>query len=143
MLYWSTITLGPFVLLVVICGGEQIASASEGIPFLGWFVRLLDFAGSFIVAVLLLGSLYTLMPNTRVKFRFALAGAVVALPVWLLAKWGFAQYVQQVGTHSIYGALALIPLFLMWLNLSWWIFLFGAELAHTGASLYLTKPATK
>jgi len=60
----------------------------------------------------------------------------VAVPLWLVAKWGFSLYVRNlVAKGNIYGVLGLLPLFLMWLNLSWWIFLFGAQLAHTAANL--------
>jgi membrane protein len=76
------------------------------------------------------------MPNTRVPTRAAIGGAAVAVPLWLLAEWGFSLYVRGlVGTGSIYGTLGLIPLFLIWLNFSWLIFLFGAELAHTATNL--------
>lgn len=76
------------------------------------------------------------MPNTTVRYRAAVGGAVVAVPLWLVAKWGFALYVTRlVGTGNLYGALGLLPLFLIWLNLSWLIFLFGAQLAHTAANL--------
>lgn len=56
--------------------------------------------------------------------------------LWLVAKWGFAIYVTKlVGTGNLYGALGLLPLFLIWLNLSWLLFLFGAELANAAANL--------
>ena len=50
-------------------------------------------------------------------------------------KWGFAIYVRKfVSTGSVYGTLGLLPLFLIWLYLSWLIFLFGAQIAHTLAN---------
>jgi membrane protein len=71
-----------------------------------------------------------------VQYRAAVGGAIVAVPLWLLAKWGFAIYVTKlVGTGNLYGALGLLPLFLIWLNLSWLIFLFGAEVANAAANL--------
>jgi len=56
--------------------------------------------------------------------------------LWLLAKWGFAVYVTEiVAKGNLYGALGLLPLFFIWVNLSWSIFLFGAVLAHTATNL--------
>jgi membrane protein len=89
-----------------------------------------------LVGILLLAMVYALMPNTKVNFAWAVGGATVAVPLWLVAKWAFALYVTKlVAVGSLYGTLGLLPLFLMWLNLSWLLFLFGAEIAHTGANL--------
>lgn len=135
LLYWSAITLGPLVLIAVRYAGDKTTETAQNIPVLSWVIWWIGWVGPIVVGVVLLALLYRLMPNTRVRFRPAVAGAIVAVPLWLIARWGFALYVEHVGKQSIYGALVLIPLFLMWLNLSWWIFLFGAELAHTAANL--------
>jgi len=88
------------------------------------------------MGILLLAALYKLIPNTRVQYRSAFGGALVAVPLWLLAEWGFRMYVGRVvGRGSFYGALGLLPLFLFWVNLSWLIFLFGAQLAHSAVNL--------
>jgi membrane protein len=76
------------------------------------------------------------MPNTHVRFRAAIIGAAVVSVLWLVARWGFAVYVQNfVIKGSLYGLLGVLPLFLLWLYYSWLIFLFGAELAHTAVHL--------
>lgn len=59
----------------------------------------------------------------------------MAAPLWMAARWGFGLYVNRAATTNLYGALGLVPVFLIWLNLSWLIFLFGAELAYTTANL--------
>jgi len=83
-----------------------------------------------------LSALYSFLPNTRVQFRPAVAGATVAVLLWLAAKWGFTLYVRKcVATGNLYGALGLLPLFLIWLNVCWLAFLFGAQIAHTAANL--------
>ncbi len=99
-------------------------------------IGLLVWIGPIVVGVGVLPGLYQLLPNGPVRFRSALAGAITAFPLWLIARWAFALYVENVGRQSIYGAIGLVPLFLMWLNASWWIFLFGAQLAHAAANLY-------
>jgi len=135
LLYWSALTLGPLVIVLAVRAGSSLVEAVRNIPVLAWTLGPVGWVAPFAVGVLFLASLYTLMPNTRVAFRRAVAGAVLAVPLWGLARWAFSLYVARVGSQSIYGALGLIPLFLMWLNLSWWIFLFGAQVAHAAASV--------
>jgi len=135
LLYWSVVTLGPVLLVTARYLGGQLISASQRVPGLPWLLAGLGWAGPVVVGIVLLAALYKLMPNTRVPFRAAIGGAVVAVPLWLVAMWGFGLYVGQVAGGSLYGTLGLLPLFLIWLNVSWLIFLFGAELAHTAVNL--------
>jgi membrane protein len=128
VLYWSVITLGPIALVTASYAGERAFIAAADVPQLAWTLAVASWALSLLVATVVLAAVYVLMPNTRVPWRPALAGAAMALPLWLAARWGFSVYLHQVGTKSLYGALALLPLFLLWLNLSWTIFLFGAQL---------------
>jgi membrane protein len=74
--------------------------------------------------------LYVIVPNTKVKVRNAVAGGLVAGIAWELAKWGYALFVaRSVRYHAVYGSVAAVPIFLLWLYLSWAILLFGARLA--------------
>ncbi|MCK4625476.1 MAG: YihY family inner membrane protein [Phycisphaerae bacterium] len=143
LLYWSAMTLGPLVLITVRYAGDKATDAAQNMPVLSWVIWWIGWAGPIVVGVVLLAVLYKLMPNTRVRFRSAVTGAIVAVLLWMIARWGFALYVENVGKQNIYGAMGLVPLFLMWLNLSWWIFLFGAELAHTAANLSRMQSAEK
>jgi len=136
MLYWSAMTLGPIALFVAGYVSDQAAALFEGAGRLGWMLAAVGWVQPILVGIVLLTALYVLMPNTKVPVRSALGGAVVALPLWLLAKWGFGVYVRElVGTDNLYGSLGLLPLFLLWLNLSWYLFLFGGQIAHTAANL--------
>ncbi len=135
LLYWSVLTLGPVALAAAGYFSGSILASIETIAVVREIIEVLGWLGPVLVGVLLLSSLYSLMPNTHVRFDSALKGAIVAVPLWLLARWAFELYVGNVAGQSVYGALILIPLFLLWLNLSWWIFLFGAELAHTATHL--------
>lgn len=134
LLYWSVLTLGPLLLSVVTYLADRALAAVSALEALGWLWAAILWATPVLVGVALLAGLYTLMPNTRVRFRAAVGGALVAVPLWLVAKWGFMLYVTKL-TGSLYGALGLLPLFLIWVNMSWWIFLFGAQLAYTAANL--------
>jgi membrane protein len=134
LLYWSVLTLGPLLLVVVNVLAHQAAKPFATMPLLSWVIRILSGVGPVLVAILLLAALYKLMPNTPVRIESALGGAVIAVILWLVAKWALGLYVTNAASN-LYGALGLIPLFLMWLSASWWIFLFGAQLAHTAANL--------
>lgn len=136
LLYWSVLTLGPVALSAAAFAGETIAKKFTGLPGIGWLLVTVGKVGPAIVGVLVIAAIYKLLPNTRVRYRAAISGGVIAVPLWLLARWGFAAYVQQlVVKGNLYGVLGVLPLFLIWVNLSWLIFLFGAELAHTATNL--------
>ena len=74
--------------------------------------------------------IYRLVPHRSVRPRHALLGAIVAAGLFELAKEGFAVYVRYAPTYSVvYGAFAAVPMFLIWIYISWLVVLFGAELA--------------
>ena len=74
--------------------------------------------------------IYLLMPNIRVNFLSGLLAGVVAGTLYQLAQWGYITF--QIGAsryNAIYGSFATLPLFLLWMQLGWIIFLSGAEMA--------------
>ena len=83
--------------------------------------------------VLLLRTLiYAFVPARTVPFRLALLGGLLAAIAFEAAKHGFRFYITQVPTYQvIYGALATLPLFLLWIYLSWVIVLVGAAITAT------------
>ena len=71
---------------------------------------------------------YLLVPNCKVKLRHALIGGVIASLIFQVAKKCFAYYVTKFNTYEvIYGALATLPIFLIWIFVSWCVFLLGAQ----------------
>jgi membrane protein len=135
-LYWSVLTLGPLLLIAATYVGRQVTSAVEDAFLISRFLSIAGWIGPIVVGILVVGAIYSLLPNTDVPYRAAVAGAIISVPLWLVAKWAFSIYVTKlVGTGNLYGALGLLPLFLLWLNLSWSIFLYGAELANVAANL--------
>ncbi len=136
LLYWALLTLVPLVSVSAMYAGGQVTRVLEQQTVLAWLLGAAGWVGPILVGILVVAAVYALLPTTRVSYRAALAGAVIAVPVWLIAKWGFGLYLTRfVRTGNLYGALGLLPLFLIWLNLSWWVFLFGAQLAHTASNL--------
>jgi membrane protein len=140
LLYWSALTLGPIALIAALAAAEYVSRyANEvigGHYWLKWLLIPLGMLQPIIVGIVLFAGAYALIPNTKVRLRAAFAGAVVAFPGWLVAMWGFGLYVTHVlGRDPLYGTLGLLPLFLFWLNTSWLVFLFGAEIVHTSGEL--------
>ena len=136
LLYWAVLTLGPLVLMTASYLGREATGSVQDAPGTAWLAAVAGWVGPTIVGIFVMAAVYKLLPHTAVRYRAAVGGAVVSVPLWLVAKWGFAVYVTKlVGTGNLYGALGLLPLFLVWVNLSWLIFLFGAELANTAANL--------
>lgn len=132
MIYWAIITLGPILLVFSVYVARQIAANAADVPGVG---PLLAFFGQFsglLSTWLLLLLVYTMMPTAKVKLRPALAGSFVAALLWHLGQWGFGLYAgRAVGYSKVYGALSLIPLGLIWLQLSWLIVLFGFHITYS------------
>ncbi len=146
LLFWAALTLGPVALAAAAYTGRSLLAMVEQVSYLGWMLVVVGWAGPIAVGMLVVAALYKTLPNTRVRNDAAVGGAVVAVPLWLTARWALAWYVEQFVTETnwnIYGVLGLVPLFFLWLNLSWLIFLFGAELAHTATNLGRMKLAEK
>jgi membrane protein len=129
LMYWAVLTLGP----VLIGGSLSMTSFAVGASF-GWLQ--LGHVADLVLAVLpfvftcaALTLLYGLVPNRRVELRHALLGGILAGVAFEFAKRGFAVYLARFPTYTlIYGAFATIPIFLVWLYLSWVIVLAGATL---------------
>jgi len=129
LMYWAALTLGPLLIAAGIGASSWVYAqplwrgvASRGLPGL----RLWALA-PFLINGFGLALLYQLVPNCRVRWRDAIAGALLAAVLFELARKGFVLYVQGIANYSaIYGALAAIPIFLIWVYLSWVIVLLGA-----------------
>ncbi len=78
---------------------------------------------------------YVIIPNCRVRIRDAAIGALFAAIAFEAAKRGFAAYVTAGSSYSqVYGALAIIPIFILWVYVSWIVVLVGATIAATLAA---------
>lgn len=126
--YWGVVTLGPLFLSAATYLGNAATCAVVGLPCMGPLVILAAWITPLAVGVLVLAGIYTWMPNTRVRFGPAIAGSAVSVALWILAKRAFFVYVERVAHKSLYGAMGALPLFLLWMYLSWAIFLLGAQL---------------
>ncbi len=145
-IYWAVLTLGPVLLAVSVYITTSLLNAVTSVAVVGLMAKLLAPLASLAVTWLLLILLYLLLPNARVKVRPAIAGALVGALLWELSKLGFGYYVTKaVGYSALYGSLGLVPLFLMWLYLTWLAILFGLEISYVlqtvGTSRHLAGPS--
>jgi membrane protein len=86
----------------------------------------------FVLSTLALALLYGIVPNRRVPVYNAFAGALPAALAFEVAKYAFAVYVRNVPTYEIvYGTLAALPVFLIWIYVCWLIVLAGAAVTAT------------
>ncbi len=125
VIYWVGLTLGPLLL-----ASSVTLSASTRTWLAGTNVRFLAALAGWLLTSLFFGVLYLIVPWTRVKLLPAAAGGLVAGVAWEIAKWGYGLLLGRfVRFNAIYGSVAAIPTFILWLYVSWTILLFGARLA--------------
>ena len=121
--YWAGLTVGPFL----VAGSFALAVAAHdrlGAPRVVVYLAGLALTVAFFVAA------YLVLPATRVKLWPAVVAGTVAAGAFELAKDGYTFSVAHLFRfQAIYGSLAAVFVFLLWLYLSWTIFLFGARLA--------------
>lgn len=129
--YLTIMMVGP--LLLILSGGIRVAIQNQ----IG-NMNLLGFVGTFFVSALayslvvgVFTFLYIVLPNTKVDFKPAFSAAIIATILTELLGWAYVKF--QIGANSmnaIYGGFAALPLFLILVQYSWYIVLFGAEIAY-------------
>ncbi|MBU1048098.1 MAG: YihY/virulence factor BrkB family protein, partial [Candidatus Omnitrophica bacterium] len=108
-------------------------------PFLVVALKLVP----YMVIWLFLSFMYVFMPNTKVNLRSAILGGIVAGTIYQLAQVGYIRSQMLLARYgAIYGSFAALPLFLIWLQISWLIVLLGAEIsfAHQNVETYEFEP---
>lgn len=158
--YWFMITAGPLALSGSFVAGEWFRTKATDLAMLGpdaltgpWLYSLIGYAVTIAISSLLMLMLYVFIPNTLVKWRAALLGAVVAGVLLEMGKFGFRWYIGSIvnpysgensasfvgpptslivggtGYTALYGTLALVPLLMLWIYITWFIVLFGLRVA--------------
>ncbi|MFG3450626.1 virulence factor BrkB family protein [Pseudomonas knackmussii] len=130
LLYWAILSLGPLLLGAGFAMSTYITSLSliSG-PHALIGARTVLKAMPLVLSVAAFTLIYAAVPNTRVPIRHAVVGGFFTAVLFEAAKQLFGLYVSYFPSYQlIYGAFAAVPLFLLWVYLSWMIVLFGAEL---------------
>jgi membrane protein len=120
---WTVLTLTPILFGISFYLAAKFTARSEGIVP-AWIVPYLLNTLAFWVA-------YQFIPYTNIRLRASVIAAVVVAILWEIAKAGFNWYITNLASfRQIYGSLGTVPVFLLWLYLTWVIVLFGTELAY-------------
>jgi membrane protein len=128
IVYWTLITVGPVLIGASLTLTSWLVGQAVGL------VRGLPGAGVALLSVvpialtsIALALLYIAMPNRRISPRDAVIGGMLGGIAFELMKRGFALYVSYFPTYTlVYGAFATVPVFLLWVYLSWLVVIFGA-----------------
>lgn len=144
LMYWAVLTLAPLLMGLSLVGSSYFLSLPlvsqsfiETAVHQSWFISRLPFFLTLFTFTLL----YVAIPNCKVLLRHAFVGGVVAAVFFDIAKFGFTLYISSYDTYELlYGALATIPLFLIWVYTVWMIILIGAEVAHGLSVRYQRNP---
>jgi len=130
LLYWSGVTFLPLVLTAMFTLSTYATSMITISPGMASAMVLVEFFLNILLSMIALAAIYKFMPHTLVRFRHAVTAAAIVVPVWMIIKWAFSLYVMRVAGSSLYGGLGALPLFLLWLNLCWYLLLIGADIAY-------------
>ncbi|MFC1532953.1 YihY/virulence factor BrkB family protein [Thermodesulfobacteriota bacterium] len=111
-------------------------------PFILFFLRLLPYC----VIWLLFSFIYIFMPNTKVHFKSGILGGIIAGTIYGLVQWIYITFQVGISKYSaIYGSFAVLPFFMIWLQVSWLVLLFGAEIsfAYQNVDTYEFEPGSE
>ncbi len=134
MLYWTILTAGSLMLAATFLAGDAftrfVVSVAGPNSMIGAIMA--GYGVSVLISTVLLLGAYLIIPNAKVKFRSALAGAFLAAVLWELGKLGFTTYLRYTtGYAKFYGSIAILPLFMLWVYLTWLIVLLGMQASYT------------
>ena len=133
--YFGLLFLIPFVMIIF---GYGIAFATNATKYIGldtaelrFIGKLLSWVGLYAVTAFTLSAMYKYIPAVRVEYRYALKAALFDAVVFVAFQYLYLETQAFVGRlNAVYGVLAAIPLFLIWMNYSWQIIIYGAELTR-------------
>jgi len=151
--YLSIMLLAPLLLILsssltvfISSKTKEVVNSVGVLEYVDQEISFLLGLSPYIVFWLLLTMIYMIMPNTKVKFKSALVAGIVSGSLFVIVQWAYVTF--QIGVvqyNAIYGSFAALPLFLVWLQTSWIIVLFGAELSfmHQNIEQYILKEESK
>ena len=145
LLYWAVLSLAPILIGLGIGIKAYLfaaAHAVEGIDVLGVSSALLSLL-PFVLGILGVTALYMAVPNCAVPFRHAIFGGLFVAVTFTAAKALFTAAIANSSYALIYGAFAAVPIFLLWLYITWTIILLGAIVVHSQASYQTAAQAQR
>jgi len=132
--YLSIVVVFPLFVLVAATGTAALTSHKfllmlENLGSAGIMIKYLLRYTPYLFLWLAFIIIYMVMPNAKVSFVSALAGGIIGGSLWQIVQWFYFHFQVSISRYNaIYSTLAALPVFLIWLQLSWMVLLFGAEL---------------
>lgn len=142
LVYWTVLTLGALMAAASLAISAKFFAMSvfqttAGGLLQGFLLRL----APMTIELAAIATIYKVVPHRTIKWRHAVAGALLATVAFELVKWGLGLYLSNFSSYSkIYGALAAVPILLLWIYMSWVSVLLGASLASS-MSAFRYQPA--
>ena len=138
-IYWLILTLGPLLVGVSIAASTYVKAMFESAANFSFGLKLLSFV-PFLSTWFIFTLIYMVVPNKKVSIKHSAAGALIAAVFFTLGKQAFAWYIVTFPSYQlIYGAMATLPIMLLWIQLSWTVVLLGAQLAAVLAEVRSKK----
>ena len=130
--YLLVLVLTPFLILIFGTGIAYYTNITNLIGLdlsdLRFLPRLLGYTAFYVVSAFTLSVMYKFIPAAKVKYSFALKSAMITAVFFVIFQYLYLETQMFVGRlGSVYGVIAAIPLFLVWLNLSWQIIMLGGR----------------
>lgn len=129
--YWAMLTIGPLLFGASLSLSSYLFTLQHtlSLQFLGRALIQIASLLPFLLSVCGFILLFQVVPNFPVHRRNAVVGGIVTAVLFELLKRGFGLYIAKFASYQvIYGALAAVPIFMLWVYLCWMVVLFGAEL---------------
>lgn len=129
--YWLALTLGPVLFAVGVAATGEVVSASMGlVKSAGWLRSVLDRLATALLLSALFAYMFHVIPNRRLVLWQGIVGGLVAGFGVMLVQRLFGYYISRLPNFTlVYGTFSVLPIFLIWVYLSWFIILLGATLA--------------
>ena len=138
-IYWLILTLGPLLVGVSIAASTYVKAMFESAASFSFGLKLLSFV-PFLSTWFIFTMIYMVVPNKKVSIKHSAAGALIAAVFFTLGKQAFTWYIVTFPSYQlIYGAMATLPIMLLWIQLSWTVVLLGAQLAAVLAEVRSKK----
>ena len=138
-IYWLILTLGPLLVGVSIAASTYVKAMFESAANFSFGLKLLSFV-PFLSTWFIFTLIYMVVPNKKVSIKHSAAGALIAAVFLTLGKQAFTWYIVTFPSYQlIYGAMATLPIMLLWIQLSWTVVLLGAQLAAVLAEVRSKK----
>lgn len=149
--YLSMMLVSPLLIITAsstnVFISTQLNTMAKRVELLGYVSSVIFFLLKFapyVIIWVLFSLLYIIMPNTKVNVKSGIIAGIIAGSIFQITQWAYIHF--QIGVSSygaIYGSFAALPLFLMWMQISWLIVLYGAEISYADHNIDLYEFETE